>query len=119
MLEMEVKTVESLQDLAEKMERFLVQKMVAPERVFDCRLVVNELIGNVFRHSQGVARLRVEIKNGFVELHVFSTVAYIPPKTSRCSGVDAEGGRGLYLVDSVCDERILADGGILVRIKMI
>ena len=117
MLEIEIKTTEALQDASGRMERFLIAKSVSPERIFDCRLVVNELIGNVFRHSCGVARLRIQIKDGFVEVRVFSTVEYLPPIESSCSEVYAENGRGLYLVDSVCHERKFSNGEILVRIK--
>ena len=119
MMEMEIKTAEALQDASGRMERFLMEKSVSPERIFDCRLVVNELIGNVFRHSCGVARLRIQIKDGFVEVRVFSSVEYLPPLESNCSEVYAENGRGLYLVDCICHERAYANGEILVRIKML
>ena len=41
----------SLREAIEDVSRFLNEKDVPSERVFDARLVVNELIGNVFRHA--------------------------------------------------------------------
>ncbi len=99
--------------------RFLADFGLSAERIFDCRLVANELIGNVLRHTPGKARLQGDIEDGFVVLTVRSSVAFMPPKTSNCSDVYAEHGRGLFLVDSVCAERITTDeGDILVRIQI-
>ena len=121
MLDIQIKKMEALQDFAMQMERFLLERKISSEQIFDCRLVANELIGNVFRHSKGVARLCMAVKNGFVEICVYSTEeGYTPPKTSSCSDVYAENGRGLYLIDSICYERVCTqDGGIMVKIKTV
>ncbi|MBO5240925.1 MAG: ATP-binding protein [Clostridia bacterium] len=109
----------SLREAIEDVSRFLNEKDVPSERVFDARLVVNELIGNVFRHAKSTARLGVELNGGFLELHVLSEIPFIPPTISKRAEVFAENGRGLFLVDSVSEERSLTEeGGILVRIKI-
>ncbi len=109
----------AMKDALEALCRFLEHENVPAERVFDSKLAASELVGNVFRHSDGVARLHGEVKDGFVELVVFSTVAYIPPENSRFADVYAEHGRGLFLVDTVCEERTMTEnGGIRVRIKI-
>ena len=109
----------SMQDAIAQFCLFLAQNEVSDERVFDSRLVANELVGNVLRHSRGKAKLCGDIRNGFVELTVFSSVSYIPPKRAQNAEIYAEHGRGLYLVDSVCHERTMTkDGGILVRIRI-
>ena len=114
----EVKNYAAMQDAISQFCRFLVSENVSSESVFDSRLVANELVSNVLRHSDGEAKLHGEVKDGFVELVIVSTKKFVPPETPRCSDVYAEHGRGLYLVDSVCTERITTpDGGILVRIK--
>lgn len=115
----EIDGYKAMQDAIARFCLFLTQNNVSDERVFDSRLAASELLGNVLRHSSGKARLHGEIKNGFVELAVFSTAAYTPPQTSRNADPYAEHGRGLFLVDSVCFERkTTEDGGILVRIRI-
>lgn len=115
----EIDNYSSMQDAIARFCLFLSQNEVPDERVFDSRLVANELVGNVLRHAQGRARLHGEIREGFVELAVFSSVSFTPPKTTQQADLYAEHGRGLYLVDSVCHERTTTkDGGILVRIRI-
>ena len=50
--------VNNLKDLQEGMERlceFLLQSDIPAESIFDSKLVVSELIGNVLKHSDGIA----------------------------------------------------------------
>ncbi len=115
----EIDNYSSMQDAIAQFCLFLAQNQVSDERVFDSRLVANELVGNVLRHSHGKATLCGDIRDGFVELTVLSSVRYTPPKTTKNAEIYAEHGRGLYLVDSVCHERTTTkDGGILVRIRI-
>ncbi|MBQ8290950.1 MAG: hypothetical protein IJX88_00365 [Clostridia bacterium] len=115
----EVKDKETMQREIERFCRFLAQNQVPDERVFDSRLVVSELVGNVLCHAQSTARFHGEVKDGFVEVCVHSDKLFVPPKTSRCAGVYEEHGRGLFLVDSVCAERTVTDeGAIRVRIRI-
>ena len=115
----EIDDYSSMQDAITRFCLFLSQNKVPDERVFDSRLVANELVGNVLRHAQGRAKLHGDIREGFVELVVFSSVAFIPPTTAPKADLYAEHGRGLFLIDSVCYERkTTKDGGILVRIRI-
>ena len=87
--------------------------------VFNSRLAINELVGNVLRHTGGTASLKGEITDDYVEWRVCSETPFYPPKNSPCVDVYAEHGRGLYLVDSLCGERtVTQDGVICVRIKI-
>ncbi len=118
-MQFEVRDYETMQRSIADFCRFLVDFGVSAERVFDCRLVANELLGNVLRHAKGQAHLTGRIEEGFVVLSVRSSERFIPPKGSVCSDVYAEHGRGLFLVDSVCAERITTEEGeLLVRIKI-
>lgn len=115
----EVKNLIQLQAEIARLCAFLTEQEVPAERIFDSRLVASELIGNALRHSKEGARLHAEIRDGCVEIIVFSKTVFTPPKTSVCSGVYSESGRGLFLVDSVCEERDMTeDGGIKVRIRI-
>ena len=107
-----------MQREAERFCTFLADNEVPENRVFDSRLVFNELVGNILKHARGVATVYSEIKDGYVEVRVQSTKVFIPPQTTRLVDVHEEHGRGLFLVDSVCEERTTApDGTILVKIS--
>jgi anti-sigma regulatory factor (Ser/Thr protein kinase) len=118
-MDLQVKDIQSLQLAVEKLCVFLSEQGVSSERIFDSRLVANELLGNVLQHGDKQAEFCYEINDGHVHITVRSKTAFIPPKQSVCSSMYAEHGRGLFLVDSVCVERIVTeDGGIAVRIKI-
>ena len=115
----DVENYATMQEAVAQFCRFLDEYNVPSERVFDSRLVINALIGNVLKHSDGKAKFHAEVKGGFVELLITAHTAFFPPEKSTCSDVYAEHGRGLYLVDAVCHERSVTDeGAILVKIKI-
>ena len=118
-MEFQVKDLQSLKLAVEKLCAYLDGQGVSAERIFDSRLVANELLGNVLKHGDKNAELRYALNDSYLHITVYSKTAFTPPKTSVCSGVYEEHGRGLFLVDSVCVERTLAeDGGVAVRIKI-
>ena len=117
-MELTVKDYQTMRDALARLCEYFSENQVPRESLFTSRLVASELVGNVLRHSMGEARIRGEVKEGYVELVVFSSVHFVPPKKSVCAEVLSEHGRGLFIVDKVCEERSLTeDGGILVKIK--
>ena len=115
----EIADIALLQREAERFCRFLIERQVSENGVFNSRLVFNELVGNVLKHARGVATVHSDVKDGFVEVRVYSTKRFVPPKTSSLAGVTAEHGRGLFLVDSVCEERTFTeDGAIYVKLRI-
>lgn len=109
----------TLRSAIEEFCNFLSTANVPKSSIFDSKLVLYELLGNVVKHSDGEASLQGGVENGFVEVKIFSSSPFQMPKHNPCADVQAEHGRGLFLVDSVCYERVeTADGGILVRIKI-
>ena len=114
-----IKTRLELNAALSRLDEFLSAQKIADESIFHSKLVMSELVGNVLRHSQGFARFHSELKNGFIELKIYASDCFLPPKQSACSDVLAENGRGLFLVDSFCFERSYTDdGGIKVLIKL-
>lgn len=98
---------------------FLTDNGVSKERVFDSKLIASELVGNIFTHSTGKASMEIELLDGFVELEIGSTAPFTPPKETKLVEVLSEHGRGLYLVDALCYERLQTeDGTMKVRIKI-
>ena len=115
----EVENFIALQAAMERLCEFLQNRNVPKDNVFDSKLVVCELIGNVLKHSKGVATLESEVADGLIRIKISSSSMFIPPEKSVCSDVYAEHGRGLFLVDSVCESRVVTDDGdILVTIKI-
>lgn len=108
-------------NLREEMQRlcaFLVENNASENAVFNSRLAVTELVGNVLKHAKTTATVRVENENGRVEIYVYSSMPYTPPASSCCSAVHCEHGRGLFLVDSVCEFRtVTEDGAIKIILK--
>ena len=98
---------------------FLIEQNVPSDDIFDSKLVACELLGNVLRHKKGIARLCGEIKDGFVELKILSSSPFYPKEKQPCAEVYSEHDRGLFLVRSVCEERVFVDeDGIRVLIKI-
>lgn len=115
----EVKDIPSMHEAIYGLCSYLQQHGVSPDMLFDSKLVASELLGNVLRHTQGGAKIKGEIKDGYFHLYVYSDIIYRPPTESKNADVYAEHGRGLFLIDSVCVERsIVEEGAIVVKLKI-
>ncbi|MBQ8284010.1 MAG: ATP-binding protein [Clostridia bacterium] len=109
----------TLQRAVNTLCEFLLAQNVSSDDIFDSKLVACELLGNVLRHANGKARLCGEIKDGFLELKILSDSPFYPLEKQPCAEVYSEHGRGLFLVRSVCEERVFVDeDGIRVLIKI-
>lgn len=109
----------ALKGAIEELTAYLRAASASEEGVFHSKLVVSELVGNVFRHSEGGACVTLERSEEFVRLTVRATKPFFPPEKSTLSDVYAESGRGLFLVDSVCEERTTTERGeICVTVKI-
>ena len=110
---------DSLQMALESLCRFLEEWNVEQEKIFDCKLVACELVGNVLKYAKGNAGLRVKIAEGFAQLKALSESFFELPEKIVCSDRYAESGRGLFLVNSLCDGEIAAEvDGIVAKIKL-
>ncbi len=115
----EIENYGTLKSAVKELCDYLALNQVADEHIFDSKLVVYELLGNVLKHSGGSAKLAMELLQEYIELKVLAERIFFPPEKGTCAEVFSEHGRGLFLVDSVSAERTFtADGGILVRIKI-
>ena len=114
-----VKDYATLQAALDGLSQFLSEENVGSESMFDGKLVACELLGNVLKYSEGEAGLRAEIKDGFIELKVLSETFFELPEKIVCSGLLAESGRGLFLVNTLCEGQLTAEkDGIVARIKI-
>ncbi len=114
-----VETNTDLEKALSSFAEFLREIEIPDESIFHGKLAFSELVGNILKHSKSFAKVYSEVKDDFIELKIYAADGYTPPKTSRCADVLSEGGRGLFLVDSVSFQRIsLEDGGIKILIKI-
>lgn len=92
---------------------------VPEDKVFDSKLVASELLSNVLQHGGGRAYFRVSLIGNAIEISVKGSNGFRPPEKSACSGVTEECGRGLFLVDAVCETRRYSEqDGICVVIRI-
>ncbi len=96
----------------------LKEYKVPHDTVCDSKLVADELISNALQHGGGKAYLNVEIKGDLISLSVKGAHAFVPPAETMMVKVDAERGRGLYIIDALVETReSSADGGTFVTIR--
>lgn len=113
----EIQNYESLRQSVEQLCKFLSSERVEQQKIFDSKLVLYELLGNVLKHSEGGASLKGEIVGEYVELRILAAKPFCPPEKGKCAEVYSENGRGWFLIDHLCEERVYTDEGeIFVRI---
>lgn len=105
----EIHDHESLKTAVDEVCAFLSSHAVPEERIFDCKLVAYELLANSLEHSGGKAWMQVELGNGEICITVRAERVYCPPQKGACPSLNAERGRGLYLVDSLSVERVFTE----------
>jgi anti-sigma regulatory factor (Ser/Thr protein kinase) len=114
-----VKDYATLQTALDGLCEGLTEWKLQQDRIFDCKLVACELVGNVLKYTDGKAGLQVSIADGIVSLKALSECFFELPENIVCSGLYAESGRGLFLVNSLCEGQISAEtDGIVAKIKL-
>ncbi len=117
-MKFEVNDLRTLRAALDRFCQFLKDEDVCEESIFDSRLVLSELAGNVLRHTESTARIRCGIVDGKVQVEVSSATAFCPPEKPCLPAAEAESGRGLYLVKEIGELcSATAEGGIRVVIR--
>ena len=115
----EIENYASLQEAVESLCNFLLEQGISKDYVFDSKLVAFELLGNVLKHADGKAKLQCRLVEKFVEMKIYTQEAFTLPENKSCPEAMAEHGRGLFLVNAVCQERFFMDeDGIRVQIRI-
>jgi anti-sigma regulatory factor (Ser/Thr protein kinase) len=110
-----------LADLREFLGRHAAEAGVEGARVADLVLAVDELATNTLRYARGEGRLRAWRENGSLLVEVADQGHIADPLAGRdCPPPDHVGGRGLYLVNQLCDLVQLRSSpeGSVVRLHM-
>jgi anti-sigma regulatory factor (Ser/Thr protein kinase) len=97
---------------------FLEEENVSDDDVFYSRLVSCELITNVIRHFGETAYFVGRIKDDTIEIYVYSKSSGGELKSPTLPDVFAESGRGLYIINAICNGDIRVVGNCIeVRLK--
>jgi hypothetical protein len=94
---------------------------LSPNRRMDMLVAVNEAAGNSLRHSGLPARVRLWLENGSLVCEVAGGGHVQDPLAGRRSPLpSAESGRGLWMINQVCDlSQLRSDGsGTTLRLRM-
>ncbi len=119
-MKFEIDDFASMKAALERICAAFEEEEVPEGAVFNCKLVANELLTNALRYGGGRARLQVVRMGSEIRISVKGEIDFVPPEKSSCSGVDAERGRGLYLVDAVSESRLYSkEEGICVTVKIL
>jgi anti-sigma regulatory factor (Ser/Thr protein kinase) len=114
-----VKDYAAMQEALSALCRFLEGEKIPKERVFDAKLAACELMGNALKYAGGETGVEGEVKDGYIELKIYSKRFFALPETVVCADLFAEHGRGLFLVNELCNGQMLAEeDGIRVRVKI-
>lgn len=91
-----------------------------PDRCQELKLVVSELVTNAVLHGEGPVSLRLCTSGGTVHGEVADSGAGFEPDVPRLvSADDVEGGRGLFLVDHLCDRWEVASRPSRIRFEFL
>ena len=85
--------------------------------LFYSKLVFNELASNAVKHTQAGGEVGIIILEERVEITLLGDEPFRMPKASVCADVYAEGGRGLFLIDSVCAQREELEKGVKIVLE--
>ena len=105
----QVKDCVALQTALDGLCKELSVRQVEQDCIFDCKLVACELLSNALKYGGGKADLQAELQGGYIVLKVLSQTEFELPEQIECSGLFAENGRGLFLVNTLCEGEIHTD----------
>ena len=106
---------QSLRLAIEDAHAFLTGSGLDETSLFHSKLVFNELASNAVKHTKDGGEVSLWVWEEKVEVLLVGG-QFTMPKTSVCSSVYEESGRGLFLIDSVCAQREETQEGVKITI---
>lgn len=105
MMEFEINSLAAMKQSIARLSAMLGAEGASEDLLFHSRLAVSELIVNALRYGGGKAYVRAERGEKELRISVRGEVKFRPPDRTECPPEESERGRGLYLVDALCDRR--------------
>ncbi len=118
-MQFDIKTYTDFKAAVDSLCAFWLTENIPEEQVFDGKLILHELVGNVLQHAGCGARLRAELTKDSIQIALRGEIPYQPPEEGSCPPCFAERGRGLYLIDRLAERTFTEEGEILVRIRIV
>lgn len=104
MYRQKVRQLNELKSLSGDLHRYLCAcGEYSSDTVFDVKLVVFELAGNVLQHSKQPAEVTVELDQNSVYVNICGGNSFDCEKKCALPDERGECGRGLYLVQSISE----------------
>ena len=107
-----------LQAAVDALNALLRAVQISEEKLFDCRLILYELVGNVFKHTNGDSALEATVEGEALKMKVYSATPFALPNVITCSDELCEHGRGLFLVQKLCKEIYAEADGICIKVQI-
>jgi anti-sigma regulatory factor (Ser/Thr protein kinase) len=73
---------------------------IADQVIYDASLLTTELMSNAVEHGSGVVELEIAVHDGLLHIGVHDDSVKLPAKHGA-SSANLEGGRGIWLVQSI------------------
>lgn len=105
MMEFEIRSLAAMKQSIARLSAMLGEEGASEDVLFQSKLAVSELIVNALRYGGGKAYVRAERGENELRISVRGEVEFRPPEHTECPPEESERGRGLYLVDALCDRR--------------
>jgi anti-sigma regulatory factor (Ser/Thr protein kinase) len=96
-------TAESVRAARAFLTTLLRSWSVRDETVDDAALLLSEVAGNAVRHGAGDMALEVRREEGMLRVEVHDEAYALPRLLDSETHQDAEGGRGMWLVDAIAE----------------
>ena len=91
-----LKSLEELRAQFQNVREFLDENEIGEENVYDVRLTIFELCGNILRHSKCPCKVTLDLSDAVISIRIQSDVAFRIHEA--CGTTFAERGRGVFLI---------------------
>lgn len=109
MLTFVLRTLDELRAEFQNVRNFLDQNEIGEENVYDVRLTIFELCGNILQHSKCPCRVTLELSDSVISIRIESDVAFRIHEA--CGTTFSERGRGVFLVKNLVRSLQYYDSG--------
>lgn len=99
-------------------EYFFSKGFIDEDDLYNVKLAIYELAGNVLKHSNKTARAELKCEGDLIRIYIKGSNPFDLPRNDLPS-LEEEYGRGIFIVRQICESLEYYDGGkeVCVSIK--